>query len=71
MAAKKPPNAGPMEKPRLSAILLSENARVMFSGFAYAEIETEFAVVGYRLFLTNISEVAEVFRIQHFICYFK
>ena len=43
MAAKKPPKAGPMEKPRFIAILLREKARVIFSGFAYEVIDTELA----------------------------
>ena len=37
------PKAGPIEKPRLMAILLREKALVKFSGLAYLVIATEFA----------------------------
>src|SRR5665213_2260258 len=43
MAANIPPNAGPIENPRLMAILFRENERVIFSGLAYTLIETELA----------------------------
>ena len=43
MADRKPPIAGPKEKPRFIAILFKENARVRFSGLAYRVTATVFA----------------------------
>ncbi|MNS38021.1 hypothetical protein D3C72_702590 [compost metagenome] len=43
MADNNPPSAGPIEKPKFTAIRFSENARVIFSGRAYFAIATELA----------------------------
>ena len=53
MAANTPPNAGPIENPRLTAILLSEKERVIFSGLAYTLIETEFAGLNVSVIVLN------------------
>ena len=53
MAANIPPNAGPIENPRLMAILLSEKERVIFSGRAYTLIETEFAGLNVSVIVLN------------------
>ena len=53
MAANIPPNAGPIENPRLMAILLSEKERVIFSGRAYTLIETELAGLNVSVIVLN------------------
>lgn len=53
MAANIPPNAGPIENPRLTAILLSEKERVIFSGLAYTLIETELAGLNVSVIVLN------------------